>query len=61
MFSSPTHGSFSKTDHIVPNTKVIKLFHKIETEITLLTSFCEAIDTLIPKTYKNSTKKKTSG
>jgi hypothetical protein len=36
---------------------LLKLFHKIETEGTLLNSFYEAIITLIPKPYKDSTKK----
>jgi hypothetical protein len=36
---------------------LLKLFHKIETEGTLLNSFHEAIDTLIPKPHKDSTRK----
>jgi hypothetical protein len=32
---------------------LLKLFHKIESERTLLNSFCESIVTLIPKLYKD--------
>jgi hypothetical protein len=39
---------------------VLKLFHKIETEGTLLNSFYEATITLIPKPHKDSTKKQTN-
>jgi hypothetical protein len=42
---------------IRPSKKVLKLFHKIETEGTLPDSFYEATITLIPKPHKDSTKK----
>jgi hypothetical protein len=37
---------------------IFKLFHKIETERTLLTFFYETIVTLILKSHKDPTKKK---
>jgi hypothetical protein len=36
---------------------LLKLFHKIEAEGTLLNSFYEATVTLVSKPYKDSTKK----
>ena len=40
-----------------PNSSFLKIFHKIETEGTLLNSFYEATITLIPKLHKDQTKK----
>jgi hypothetical protein len=36
---------------------LLKLFHKVKTEQTLLNSFYEATATLIPKPHKEPTKK----
>ena len=53
MFSTESYQSF-KEDLILT---LLKLFHKIETEVTLLNSFYEATITLIPKPHKDPTKK----
>jgi hypothetical protein len=44
----------------IPNTNTSQIFHKIETERTLLISFYEATVTLIPKPQKDPIKKETN-
>jgi hypothetical protein len=52
-FSAEFYKTFK--EDLIPT--ILKLFHKIETEGTLPTSFYEATITLIPKPHKDQTKK----
>jgi hypothetical protein len=53
VFSAKFYQTFK--EDLIPI--IFNLFHKIETEATLLNSFYEATVTLIPKSHKDPTKK----